>query len=350
MIKNTQNYYKSSKLMTFMIAFMGLLFSYTNVGATQSAPYANGVIASPGVELWKAVRQRNGENLGRSQIKNKDSATLINSAGESWRQLRVNQIIPYSNILLLMTILIIAAFRLIRGKIKIEAGRSGKKILRFTYHQRVVHWVTAILFVLLAFTGTVILLGRTLLLPYLGSDVFGALAAFSKTVHDYTGPIFSIAMVFMFFSYVKGNFFKLKDMEWFKNGGGMFGKHASAGRYNAGEKSWFWVLFIGGLVIILSGLVLDFPIFNLDRSGLSLAQIIHVIAAVLLLAASLGHVFMGTIAMEGAYETMTTGYCDENWAKEHHDEWYAEHINDVTENPQDVKEANSTSPQVSTAQ
>lgn len=325
MNKNKTNFLVIPNIFIIIGILILAVFAVNNaIAESKSGQNINGSIANPGVNLWREVRQRNGVNLGITQIRNKDSGTLINSKGEHWRQLRVNQIIPYSGMALLITLLILILFRLIRGKVKIESGRSDNKLMRFTISQRTIHWVMASFFVLLGLTGIIILLGRTLLKPYLGGEVFGSLAFLSKILHDYSGPIFAVVLIMMFFSFVKGNFYKLKDIQWFIKGGGMFGTHASAGRYNAGEKSWFWLVMIGGLTIVASGLVLDFPFFNLDREGLSLALIIHGIAAIVVLVASFGHIFMGTVAMEGALETMTTGYCDENWAKEHHDEWFDE--------------------------
>jgi formate dehydrogenase subunit gamma len=39
---------------------------------------------------------------------------------------------------------------------------------------------------------------------------------------------------------------------------------------------------------------------------------------------SLGHIYMGTLGMAGAYDAMRTGYVDEEWAREHHEYWYNE--------------------------
>lgn len=283
-----------------------------------------GKIKSPGADLWRDVRQRNGAVKGNSQIQRADSGTMIDTSGEEWRQLRVEKIIPYSAYLLGFVILAIFLFRLIRGEIKIAAGRSGERILRFTFSQRFIHWCTAVLFLILAFTGIILLLGRSFLLPIVGSNTFSIIASTGKFIHNYCGPVFAILLLLMLIHFIKGNFYKLSDLKWFTNGGGLFGKHASSGKYNAGEKSWFWVLMLGGAAVIGTGLVLDFPIFEQTKDTLRLMQIIHGIASVILFAVALGHIYMGTIAMEGALETMKTGYCDANWAKEHHDEWYEE--------------------------
>lgn len=281
-------------------------------------------VVSPATDLWRAVRQRDANISGRSQVKGPDAGTLINTSGQEWRNFRVAKLIPYGLYLVGGVLLIIALFRLIRGKIKIQAGRSTKRISRFTNFQRFVHWSVAILFVILGLTGMMITFGRTLLVPLIGNEAFGAIAGIGKILHDYLGPVFSIMLVVMLFTFIKGNFFNWVDIKWFAKGGGLAGKHASAGRYNGGEKAWFWVAILAGAVVVVSGLILDFPFFNQTRADMELANIVHAIGAIGLLAASFGHIFMGTIAMEGAFEAMKTGYCDENWAKEHHDLWYEE--------------------------
>lgn len=287
----------------------------------------NGV-RNPSTDLWRAVRNREFEGSkdfpSSSQIKSMGAGTLVNTQGQKWRGFRMNQLIPFSMLLLGGVLLVLLLFRLIRGKIKIKAGRSGKKILRFSGFQRFVHWSVAILFVVLAITGTLLTFGRFGLVPLIGSKAFGNIASVGKTLHDYLGPLFAIMLIIMLFTFIKGNFGTWTDIKWFFKGGGLLGRHASAGRYNAGEKLWFWVAMIVGTVVVVSGIVLDFPFFNQTRADLELSHVVHAIASIGLLAVSFGHIFMGTIAMEGAYEAMKTGYCDENWAKEHHDLWYAD--------------------------
>ncbi|RTZ65484.1 MAG: formate dehydrogenase subunit gamma [Aquificaceae bacterium] len=285
-------------------------------------------IKSPATDLWRAVRQRKfdgSEGLSSTTQANSLGANeLINVKGQEWRNFRMGQLVPYAAYLLVGVLLALVLFRLIRGKIKIKAGRSGKKILRFSPFQRFVHWSVAILFVVLGITGTLLTFGKSGLIPIIGSSAFGTIAGFGKLLHDYLGPVFGIMLLIMLFTFIKGNFANLTDMKWFLKGGGMFGNHASAGRYNGGEKAWFWLAILAGAVIVVSGVILDFPYFNQTRDDLQLSHLVHAVAGIALLAASFGHIFMGTVAMEGAYEAMKTGYCDENWAKEHHDLWYAD--------------------------
>ncbi len=283
-------------------------------------------VKSPATDLWRAVRQREFKGSegfsSTTQARGLGADEFINIKGKEWSNFRMGQLVPYAAYLLGGVLLVLALFRLMRGKIKIKAGRSGKKILRFTPYQRFVHWSVAILFVILGITGLLLTFGKSGLIPIIGSKSFGTIAGFGKLLHDYLGPVFGILLVLMLFSFIKGNFGNWTDVKWFFKGGGMFGKHASAGRYNGGEKAWFWMAMLAGAVVVVSGVILSFPFFDQTREDLQLSHLVHAIGSVILLAASFGHIFMGTVAMEGSFETMKTGYCDENWAKEHHDLWY----------------------------
>jgi formate dehydrogenase subunit gamma len=126
-------------------------------------------------------------------------------------------------------------------------------------------------------------------------------------------------------SWIKYNLPAKEDLEWFKKGGGIVGnEHPPAGRANAGEKVWFWIICTVGLGVCVTGLILDFPIFNQTRGIMQTSQLLHALLAIGWIAVFFGHVYIGTIGTEGALEGMTTGYVDANWAKQHHNLWYEE--------------------------
>lgn len=291
-------------------------------------------------EVWSAIRH--GES-GSVTIPDDYAATLIQSQGQDWRLLRDDYIINYGAMLILAVIVILMTYFAIRGRIPISGGRSGKVIPRFSLSERVVHWFTASVFVLLAISGAILLFGRQVLLPAIGPEAFAIIASGAMQGHNLFGPLFLVAIVAMFFLFVRGNGYRLVDLAWAFKAGGLLGGHASSGRYNFGEKSWFWLAIIGGLAISVSGLSMLFPDFAAETIGplvgegmagrelLQWVNIIHAVAAVLLIAVSLGHVYLGTIGMEGALEGMTRGTVDANWAKEHHDLWYEEHEGASTE-------------------
>ena len=94
--------------------------------------------------------------------------------------------------------------------------------------------------------------------------------------------------------------------------------------FNAGEKIVFWGgVFLLGAIVIGSGLVLDklIPGLVYERATMQVAHMIHGVGTILMMAMFMGHIYMGTIGMEGAYKAMRTGYVDETWAREHHELW-----------------------------
>jgi formate dehydrogenase subunit gamma len=76
--------------------------------------------------------------------------------------------------------------------------------------------------------------------------------------------------------------------------------------------------------VSVTGLILDFPNWNQGRTLMQQANVIHAVAAIFFIAMIIGHAYLGTIGMEGAYRAMRTGYVDEQWAREHHALWYEE--------------------------
>jgi formate dehydrogenase subunit gamma len=303
-----------------------LLLAVFQVQAADSPPKPTGLIStSPGAELWREVRQRDGDVTGVSQVRAPGANVLVNVSGQGWREYRMQELIPTASAAIFIVLCVIAVFRLLRGRIKLEGGRSGLRLLRFTTNQRIAHWSTAILFVTLGLTGLALLLGRNLLIPLFGAQGFGAIASSAKFLHDYLGPVFMLSLTWLFVLFVRDNVPSPNiDLQWLLKGGGLFGKHAHAQRYNAGEKLWFWLASIGGLAVIISGMVLDFPIFGQTRATMEFYHWVHSIAALALIVVSFGHIYMGTAALEATFEVMQTGYCDTNWAREHHDLWYEE--------------------------
>jgi formate dehydrogenase subunit gamma len=126
----------------------------------------------------------------------------------------------------------------------------------------------------------------------------------------------------MLFSFVKRNIYARGDMTWLLKGGGMIGKsHASGGFFNMGEKSWYWLVILIGLVISASGLILVTPNFGQGRIVMELSHVVHASAAILLIGVSFGHMYLATAGTEGTGEGMKTGYVDIKWAEAHHDRW-----------------------------
>ena len=178
----------------------------------------------------------------------------------------------------------------------------------------------------LALSGLVMSFGKFLLLPVLGATLFGWLTYALKTAHNFVGPLFAVSLLIVFFTFVKDNIASRADFVWLSRAGGMLSEHeVPSHRFNAGEKGIFWwAVTIPGLIVVASGLVLDqlLPGLAYLRGDMQIAHMIHAVAALWMVAMLLGHIYMGTVGMKGAYSAMRTGYVDEAWAREHHELWY----------------------------
>jgi formate dehydrogenase subunit gamma len=250
----------------------------------------------------------------------------LTTAGEAWRQVRNQWILPYGAALLAIAVLALAIFYWTKGTMEVHGSETGRKIERFTPFERAAHWSNAIAFVALAVSGLIIAFGKYFLQPVIGSSLFGWLTYALKNLHNFVGPLFVVSLVIVFFTFVKDNFPGRGDLQWLLRGGGMFGgKEVPSHRFNAGEKVLFWAgVFLLGAVVVGSGLVLDMLIPGLlyERATMQVAHMVHAVAALLMMALFLGHIYMGTLGMRGAYQAMREGYVDETWAKEHHQYWY----------------------------
>lgn len=261
---------------------------------------------------------------GRIDIPDTKAAVLIQPAGRTWDYFHEVLLHRGGAIVILGMIVVLGAAYLIMGRLRITTGRSGQKIVRFKAFERFSHWLTAVSFVILGLTGLNITFGKILLLPVIGPDAFSSVSQAAKYAHNFTSFSFVVGLVLIIVIFFKDNIPEKVDLEWLKQGGGFIkNKHAPAGRFNPGEKAVYWLSLAAGVLVSVSGFVLLFPFFGTDIADMQIAQGAHAIVAVLFVALILGHIYIGTLGMEGAFEAMGTGEVDLNWAKEHHDVWLA---------------------------
>jgi len=277
--------------------------------------------------LWREVRSGATNPYQTTQVRGIETNVLVQTQGQLWREIRNGPITIVGGWLVIAVLALIALYYFVKGPLKLREKPTGRRVERFSAWERMVHWSTAISFLILAVTGIVTLFGKYILLPVFGYTLFSWLAMLSKNLHNFVGPLFAVCTVIMFVTFVKDNLPRAYDWIWVKNLGGFFGSrgHVPSGRFNFGEKSWFWIcVTMLGIVMAVTGFILDFPNFAQGRGVMQLANIVHATGAAVFIAFSFGHIYVGTIGVEGAYETMRTGMTDETWAREHHEYWYDE--------------------------
>ncbi|MDI3468449.1 MAG: Formate dehydrogenase -O, gamma subunit [Pseudolabrys sp.] len=273
---------------------------------------------------------------GLGTIPDKKSYVIEHPAGREWQTFHTATLKWIGGIAIIGVLVVLVLFYLWRGKIPLTKGRSGRTIVRFGAFERFVHWLTASAFVVLAITGLNVTFGRAIFAAGDGSETFSTWSQWAKYAHNFISFAFTLGVVLMFIMWVGRNFPRAVDIEWLKRGGGMFSKkqdaHTHAYKFNAGQKLLFWAVVIAGAAMMISGYLLMFPFYGgMTISNMETAEVFHGIIGVLFIAMILGHIYIGTVGMEGAFEGMYDGAVDANWAKEHHDLWYEQVMSEGTE-------------------
>jgi formate dehydrogenase subunit gamma len=264
---------------------------------------------------------------GQIDIPDKKASVLIQPAGRAWDYFHEVTLRWLGAIVIIGMIVVLGIAYLIIGRLRISAGRSGRKVRRFSAFERFSHWLTAVSFVVLGLTGLNLTFGKIVLLPVIGPEAFSGLSQAAKYVHNFISFGFVIGLVLIVAIWIKDNIPRKVDIDWLKRGGGFIkSKHAPAGRFNAGEKLVFWFALGAGAAVAVSGCLLLFPFYGTNIAGMQIAQMVHAVIAVVFVAVILAHIYIGTLGMEGAFEAMGTGEVDLNWAKEHHDLWLEDQL------------------------
>jgi formate dehydrogenase subunit gamma len=320
-------------LLSFFVAGAALAQSQSQQVPAQSAEQnvkdqQQRAATQPGnnAPFYREVRSGKAEYTTASNP-GREAGVLVQSMGDTWRRIRNGPVMFYGGCLVLLVIAAILGFYAIFGPVKVHERPTGRLIPRFSRADQIVHWTVAISFCTLGLSGLIMFFGKHVLLPVIGYTLFAWLTMLSKNLHNFIAPVFIVSVAAMILLYAKDNLPKAYDLKFLLNAFAVMakGKHIPTGRFNGGEKVWFW----GGVVVLSiivtwSGLILLFPNFDQTRSVMQQAWIFHASAALLYVSISFGHIYLGTIGLEGSYSAMRTGYVDESWAKEHHQIWYEE--------------------------
>jgi formate dehydrogenase subunit gamma len=276
---------------------------------------------NPRAEYWRAVR---GGVEGYSAVSGQETGVLIQNGGQNWRAVRNGPISFYGGSFIIAVLIALLAKHIIKGKDKLET-RTGRTVTRWSAFERVMHWYVAISFIILAITGLSLIFGRALLIPLMGKEGFAAWAQLAKPIHDYLSLPFAAGLFLLLLMWIGKNGLKGYDFEWLKSAGGAIGDgHPPAGFFNAGEKVFYWLVFLGGIGLTVSGFFLLFPNLETVRESMQFWHIIHAATGLFLIAVALGHMYLGSIGTEGVLEGMVSGEVDEGFAKQHHSLWYEE--------------------------
>ena len=206
-------------------------------------------------------------------------------------------------------------------------AHDRKKIYVFNLFSRAVHQIAALSFLFVVPTGFIIVFGA-----FFGGGNF---VRISREIHDYASIPFAIVVIPMFIMWAKDMFIHWDDIKWLMIVGGYLSKKKNpvpAGKFNAGQKSWYWLATLGGMVMVLTGAAMYFLDFDIAmlRSLTGMSQIdilrasaiLHNVVGFLITILFFVHIYMSVFAIKGALHSMVTGYKEEEEVEVMHSSWY----------------------------
>jgi formate dehydrogenase gamma subunit len=193
-----------------------------------------------------------------------------------------------------------------------------ERIARFSWFERMLHLVVLIVFLFLGFTGLAFSFEGWRWMQLVFGDQLTP-----RVWHGWLGYVFGGGVILMFVRWCRDAVLVRSDIEWLKKLGGYLGGHEpiEAGRFNAGQKIYFWTVVLGGSVLTATGIVLFFQ----DRLSLDLvfiAAILHNLAGLFGVAGVLSHIYLSTAANPGTVQAIFAGWVTRAWARLHHPLWY----------------------------
>ncbi|TWO23088.1 formate dehydrogenase subunit gamma [Campylobacter hyointestinalis] len=278
------------------------------------------------------ANQLEGINQGMSPIWDDNRLVGIDRYdsyfGSLWTYLQGNDYFSYGVAIAIIAVLIaFSAHYMVVGPKHFD-HHSGK-VYAFSKYVRLVHLIAAISWVILVPTGVIMMWG----------DLFGGgfFVRLMKNLHGIATILFAISIVPMFLMWGKRMLLSVYDIKWMMIVGGYLSKIKNpvpAGKFNAGQKAWFWVAILGGFVMILTGAAMYFLNFNTPILSsvfgltqvevLRLAAIVHNIIGIVCAVFLLVHIYMAVFAIKGAIHSIITGYKEEEEVYILHHYWYQE--------------------------
>lgn len=198
------------------------------------------------------------------------------------------------------------------------------EVARYNLFERVLHWEVAITFIALMLSGMALTYPR---LAWL-SGLFGG-GQTMRAAHPWFGIAFTVGIVVMLGIWARGMLLDATDRTWFRR----LRRYARTGhvgldigRWNGGQKGYFWASLGLGVVLLVSGIPLWFPSVAAGTVQ-EWARLIHQAAFLLMVGGFIIHVLLSAFLFPGTMSGMTSGRVTRAWAAWHHPRWFRETSN-----------------------
>jgi len=218
----------------------------------------------------------------------------------------------FMGVLVLMLVLFAVHYLLVGSK---SFAHDGEKVFYYSVLCRLVHALAAASFTVLVISGLLIIFGK----------VFhgGELVRTARFFHAPAAVVFVPVSLVLFLLWVRDMLPAAYDLDWLLVFGGYLSRKkitVPAGKFNPGQKSWFWLAVAGGLVMAYTGYCLFS--FSGDLPALRLAAVIHNLLGVVLLVMFMIHLYMALFAIKGSLQSMLTGYKSAEEVAQMHSEYW----------------------------
>jgi formate dehydrogenase subunit gamma len=198
---------------------------------------------------------------------------------------------------------------------------EARELVRYTLFERLLHWVVALSFIALLLSGLALAYPRMAWL----SGLFGG-GQTMRAAHPWIGVVFTAGVGVMLVVWGRDLWLNRTDWAWFRHLGEYTRRgHVTVdnGRWNGGQKGYFWASLVLAIVLLLTGLALWFP--SIAETGVrQLSRLVHNAAFLLITAGFIIHVLLSAFLFPGTMEGMTSGRVSRAWAAWHHPRWYRE--------------------------
>jgi formate dehydrogenase subunit gamma len=224
--------------------------------------------------------------------------------------MRESALIPSFGIALIVFVILALGHFFLFGPKDMSIQGEKDAIPWWTLTERILHGIIAVAFIVLLVSGLAITFGR-----YFGG---GASTLVLRTSHEYAGFVFIPVLVILTVMWLPHGIFRNYDLNWFAHAGGYLGYKGklTSGKFNAGQKQWFWFMVVFGLILALTGLALFFQlgtVFNM-RTYL----VLHLLASIPLILMFVAHLYMTTLGTRGAFMGMIHGRFSRTAAQSYH--------------------------------
>ena len=178
--------------------------------------------------------------------------------------------------------------------------------------ERIIHGIVLVSFVVLMISGLMITYGR-----FFGG---GGLTLTLREFHEIAGFVYTPAVAIMILMWIKEALPAAYDLEWLAHAGGYLGYKGQlkSGKFNAGQKFWFWIIVVTAIVHVWTGLALFYQYGTLPT--MRLYVMLHLIATIPIVLMFIVHVYMSALGARGALTSIIGGKFSRTAALKYHSE------------------------------